>query len=215
MIDPKHVAKLTDETVFPLFLFSPEYPEGKLIGSKEHWPTEGEWADTPQKFEEGYKEPAAVVTGDLPRDAALAGFVVERYPAHLYRKGDADNPLVINSAEHEADLEESGKYNPAEWRESPDPKHKCWKDGPTAHVGAPSDPPPTPPAEELTPDQVAQQKQDLWNTNVGEAQKLIAGVPSLTTLARIKAYESENPKGARAGVLKAIAAREAALNAKP
>lgn len=98
-------------------------PDGQLFEDGVTPQGDG-WVDTPAAFEPGYVPPPAEPEG-LPERERRAGYVPQAFPSHRYRKGDPDNPILVQSAEDAAALD------PAEWKDTPDP---------AAWVEQPSDP---------------------------------------------------------------------------
>lgn len=207
MTDAKHYAVLTETTEFPTFLYHQDFPDGKLFKTAADWPEGPGWVDTPQKFDDAYVAPPSVLDGTLPREAALSGYVPEAYPKHVYRKGNADEPLAIRSKEHEDELIAKGIYDPALMRCSPDPKDACWSDAPAPGVAPVHDAPPVT-AATLTPAEVAARKTELYATTVDNVAKRLADITDVAVLDLVAEYEHGNPKGARQGVLKAVAKRK-------
>lgn len=78
-----------------------------------------------------------------------------------------------------------------------------WVESPADFPGATEAKPANTPLDE--------QATELHNTPAKDVIKSIADVADVTMLARIKGFEEANPKGARASVLKAIAARAEVL----
>lgn len=208
-IAPELLADPKTHTQYPTFLYhQTEAPDGKYIKTVEAWPSGTGWVDSPAKFDPDYVAPPNVEDGTLPREAALAGYVPQLFPLHLYRKGDPDQPLEVKSREHLAELEATGKYVPGLYRESPDPKHKCWLDAPAPPAPAA---PIRPTLDVPTPEQVEKRKAALFGQTVDQVAADVAKETDVAVLQVAREYETANPRGARQGVYKAIDKRIAEL----
>lgn len=204
---------------YPVFAYhatlAPEgqvfHTEDALIEADEK--SGGGWVDTPAKFSKDYVAPPPPAEGEdeLPIEARMAGFVKVHYPSHRY---NAQGQMVeVKNAEDEAN------YDPAVWKDTPDPA--AFVDAPTVQAGASIaiDPPiltqaSVPPAPvavgpSLTPEQIAEFRAATVSTIVQRLEMVV----DPNALDALEEAEAGNPNGARAGVLKAILSRRKLLAA--
>lgn len=207
---------------YPAFRYHKELAaEGKLVKTEEEDKALGpDWHDTPEKFDPKYvapnpEDPEAVAAAMRQAKPAKA------YPSHRYKKGDADNPKEVKTAEEDDALEAA---EPGVWKSTPDPA--AWKDGtPLAPApNQPGQPPAGAPSAQLPPPQApqppsppnvivltAEQKLELHTAPLPEIFERLDGISDVARLDAIVAAEEENPNGARKTLLKAVDARKRAL----
>jgi len=159
------------------------------------------WVDTPEKFNPDYVAPTPVEG----QSATRPGYVPKKYPTILYRRdGEAKRVLSIEDARALAARE------PGEWADHPDGPWGPAPDAPAptvappvAPVATPAAPPPAPPP---TGDPLAEAASQYAAT-VAEIADHLPSIKDKAVLEKILAYEEDNPKGPRIGVVKAVAKR--------
>lgn len=220
---------------YPRFLFHPSLaPEGKIFGSLEDEQAKGAtadagWVDTPAAFDPEYVAPPEPESGPNQTEAmAVQGIVPQRYPKHLYRRGDPDGAKEVATKEAH-DVVEAAE--PGVWKETPDPS--AWDDpGPVPESSVPKTPAAAPPAESkptkaakapaaapkptpLPADPAApltdEQKAAFAKASVGDIAAQLETVTSVVRLDQLRDAEQGSSKP-RATVLKAIAARKKLIN---
>lgn len=207
---------MKESTSFPAILYHKDHaPEGRLFQSAEHVPAHDPlWVDTPAKFDPTYKAPEELDSdGDVGEEAAARGFVPVAYPTHLYRRGDADNPKQVATAEEHAYLEgaEPGvwkdTYDPRAWDAVAAPKApKAPKAAAAAATTPEPDVPPALAAVVLSDDQ----KAAFAKSTVAQIAEQLEGVDNPAMIAALFAVEQASAKP-RVSVIKALKARTAVL----
>jgi hypothetical protein len=188
----------------PTILYHKDHaPEGRAFMTDDQLPESLDgWHDTPAKFDPKYVPPPDLVEeGVVSAEEKAKGYAPVRYPTLLYQRGDADHPRRVESLDHHRDLEQT---EPGVWKDTYDPQ--AWE----AAADAPDSPGPaladSPAVVSLTPDQV----QEFYKATVGQIVVRLDGISTPAMLDALQAIEDANPR-TRSSVLKAIAARKAAL----
>lgn len=197
--------------LFPCFRYHATLArEGKLFRSEADLPPAGEgWVDTPAAFEAGYVAPPP--QDEAPTGLAAAARALRRpakpYPAHRYKRDDADHPVIVKDADEDA------KLDPAVWKDTPDPN--AWDNPAPAMRPMASDGVDQPPSAPPEPVEIPQDiREEIYAAKLGD---LIGRIETMTSTPKLEALaraEEDNPSK-RATILKAIKARLKVLAASP
>lgn len=170
-------------------------PEGRQINSPAQEAELGDgWVDTPAAFAPGY----VALTSDPPEGTAMDTVVLPSKPLDLYpamRYARDGRSVTVRSAGEDQALD------PAEWKDTPDPK--AWEAAAVA-------PPPVVAPPPLTTEPV-QPADPLFATTVAAIEDMVSEITDGAALDALAAREALNPKGARKGVIAAIKARADAV----